>query len=168
MKIKIVCRTERTTKEGSATLYLRLTHNRVNKFVSLGISVNPLYWDSEAQILTPNCPDRQLLQTKIDAAVEPYLKKIRQYEALEIEVTFDSLLGTKTKHLKCTVTGYLEQRISDLETQGKYGSAVKHNHSTDFNGYYPKDAIEGDANYSGGKKKLILLRLRLKTEPLMP
>ena len=69
MKIKVVLRTSKICKNGQSPLMLRFTHNRVSKFVSLGLSVAPCYWDHASETLTSNCPERAALQSQIDSAL---------------------------------------------------------------------------------------------------
>lgn len=52
MKIKTICRSEIIYKNGKSPLAIRFTHQRAHKLVSLGISVEPHYWDKEAEMLT--------------------------------------------------------------------------------------------------------------------
>lgn len=57
----------------------------------------------------------------------------------------DGITGATPKgsfHIKMTPTQKLKQFVIKIEI----------NHSTDWNEAYPKDAKEGDTNYSGGKK----------------
>jgi hypothetical protein len=96
MKIKIVCRTDKANKNGESPLFIRFTDHRASKFVSIGVSVEPCYWDMDAQMLTADCPERRAMQSKIDGAIDIYLKKIKRLEALEIAVTFETLFETKT------------------------------------------------------------------------
>lgn len=65
-------------------------------------------------------------------------------------------LPTKNEPLPDAVTGATPKGsfTANLQMSGDIRSFVvkcEFNHSTDFNEYYPKDAKEGDANYSGGK-----------------
>ncbi len=64
MKIKTICRHEIVYKNGKSPLAIRFTHQRTHKTVSLGISVEPHYWDKDAEMITANCPERVILQSK--------------------------------------------------------------------------------------------------------
>ena len=93
MKIKVILRTNKANKNGQSPLTLRFIHNRVTKFVALGLSVAPCYWDKEAEMLTTDCPDRAALQSKIDGTLTGFQKKIKRLEALDIPVNFDTTDG---------------------------------------------------------------------------
>ncbi len=94
MKIKAICRHEIVYKNGKSPLAIRFTHQRTHKTVSLGISVEPHYWDKETETIAANCPERAALQGQIDNTLASYRKKIQRLEALDIPVTFDTLFET--------------------------------------------------------------------------
>lgn len=66
-------------------------------------------------------------------------------------------LPTKEEPLPDAVTGATPKagfnaNLKADDKQRKFIVKCEFNHSVDFNGAYPKDAKEGDANYSGGTK----------------
>jgi integrase len=77
-------------------------------------------------MLTTDCPDRRTLQSQIDSTLEIYHKKIRRLEALDVEVTFDTLLETNGRKALITVEDGFSAEIERLETLGKFSSAGKH------------------------------------------
>lgn len=126
MKIKIILRTNRTNRSGQSPLMLRFTHNRTSKLVSLGISVEPRYWDKETEMLTAACPDRAILQSKIDSTLASYRKKIQRLEALDVAVDFSTLFETTSKYTPQLVDTYFKERISDMKRAGKINTAIKY------------------------------------------
>ena len=126
MNIRIVQKRETVYKNGKSPLFLRFTHARKNKFISLGISVLPEYWDYERQIICSECPENSMLNAIIKGKQEEYLKQITKLEILEIEVNFDSLFGAKSKRINCTVADYFQQQIERMESIGKIGTATKY------------------------------------------
>ena len=120
MKIKTICRSEIIYKNGKSPLAIRFTHQRAHKLVSLGISVEPHYWDKEAEMLTADCPDRAALQSKIDGTLTGFQKKIKRLEALDIPVNFDTLFEVKTAHIAgITIEQGFNEEIERLESLGK-------------------------------------------------
>lgn len=105
---------------------LRFIHERTSKLVTLGISVEACYWDSNAEMLTPDCPERVVLQSNIDSILADYRKKIKRLEALEIPVTFDTLFETNGRRAGITIEDGFKAEIERLEALGKYNSAAKH------------------------------------------
>lgn len=126
MKIKVVLRTSKIYKNGQSPLMLRFTHNRVSRFVSLGLSVAPHYWDAASETLTLDCPERAAMQSQIDSALVRYRKKIQRLEALDIEVDFDTLLDQTVKCTPQFVESYFEQQIGIMRGAGKINSAIKY------------------------------------------
>lgn len=145
MKIKAICRHEIVYKNGKSPLAIRFTHQRTHKTVSLGISVEPHYWDKTAEMITANCPERAALQSQIDSTLAGYRKKIQRLEALDIPVTFDTLFETdKSRHAGITIEDGFNAEIERLESLGKINSATKHKYALQvLNGYKSvKTALE--------------------------
>ena len=126
MKINVICRKDIIYKNGKSPLSLRFVHQRNSKHVSLGLSVRACYWDSNAQMLTSDCPERAMLQSKIDREIEAYNKKIKRLEALDIEVSFDTLFETNGHRVTISVEDGFKAEIERLESLGKFNSAHKH------------------------------------------
>ncbi len=130
MKIKVILKTCRVYGNGHSPLMLRFTDNRTSKLVALGLSVEPCYWDKKAEMLTSDCPDRAIMQGRIDSALTEFQKKIKRLEALDIPVNFDTLLGVKTAHTAAITIGQgFNEEIERLESLGKIHSATKHRYA---------------------------------------
>lgn len=137
MKIKVVLRTSKVYKNGCSPLMLRFTHERDTKFVAVGLSVEPHYWDKAAEMLTADCPVRADMQSRIDSVLAEYRKRIRRLEALEIPITFDTLFDAKpVRTVGITIEQGFEAEIARLESLGKMNSAMKHRYALQvLNGY---------------------------------
>ncbi|MCI5716886.1 MAG: site-specific integrase [Alistipes sp.] len=154
MKIRTICRSEIIYKNGKSPLAIRFTHQRAHKLVSLGISIEPHYWDKETEMLTADCPDRATLQSKIDGTLTGFQKKIKRLEALDIPVNFDTLFEVKTTHIAgITIEQGFKEEIERLESLGKIHSATKHRYAVQvLSGYKPTSiAMEAiDLDYLKG------------------
>lgn len=126
MNYKIICRTDKTNKQGKSPLSIQFSHNGRRRRIATGLVVEPKFWDDKNQKIKPNCPNYIDLQYRINEQVAMYEKKIRKLEILEIEVTLDNLLETNGRKVNCTIGECLDATISRLESLGKYGSASKH------------------------------------------
>ncbi len=128
MNISIVpiIRKDKITQKHTAPIYVRVTIDRKSRYVGTGVNVPIEFWDSENQRVDHRCPESQELQLKIDNKVAELRRRIRKLEALEIEVTLDTLLETNGRKINCTIGECLDQTITRLESLGKYGSASKH------------------------------------------
>ena len=126
MNYKIICRTDKTNKQGKSPLSIQFSHNGRRRRIATGLVVEPKFWDDKNQKIKPNCPNYIDLQYRLNEQVAMYEKKIRKLEILEIEITLDNLLETNGRKVNCTIGECLDATISRLESLGKYGSASKH------------------------------------------
>ena len=150
MKIKVVLRTSKIYKNGQSPLMLRFTHSRNTKLVALGLSVEPHYWNKDAEMLTSDCPERAILQSKIDSALAVYRKKINRLEVLDIPVNFDTLFEPTTRKAGITIEDGFNAEIERLESLGKINSATKHKYALQVLNSYKsvKTALEAiDLDY---------------------
>lgn len=132
---------------------LRFTHDRNTKLVALGLSVEPPYWNKDAEMLTSDCPERAILQSKIDSALAVYRKKINRLEALDVPVNFDTLFEPTTRKAGITIEDGFNAEIERLESLGKINSATKHKYALQvLDGYKSvKTALEAiDLDYLKG------------------
>ena len=106
-------------------MFIRFTHERKSKFVSLGISLLPDHWDKQQQMIRQSCPESAILQQRIETVLREYERKIQKLEILEIPVTLETLFESKSRRIKCTVSDCFEREIARLESLGKYNSASK-------------------------------------------
>lgn len=126
MKIKVILRANKINKQGQSPLMLRFTHDRTTKFVALGLSVEPRYWDKNAEIVLPACPERAVLQGRIDTALSGYRKRIQRLEALDMKVDFKSLFDQPSKGTPQLVDSYFGQQITIMKQAGKINTAIKY------------------------------------------
>ena len=132
---------------------LRFTHDRNTKLAALGLSVEPHYWNKDAEMLTSDCPERAILQSKIDSALAVYRKKINRLEALDVPVNFDTLFEPTTRKAGITIEDGFNAEIERLESLGKINSATKHKYALQvLDGYKSvKTALEAiDLDYLKG------------------
>lgn len=105
-------------------------------------------------MLMPDCPERAILQSKIDSALAIYQKKINRLEALDIPVNFDTLFDEKPiRTVGITIKQGFNAEIERLESLGKINSATKHKYALQvLDGYKPTTmALEAiDLDYLKG------------------
>lgn len=127
IKIQPICKKNKIRKDGWAPIYLRFTYNGEKRYISTGIYIRAEDWNTENQRFTTEKPENEETRLKIESIRYKYLKRLKQLEALDKEITLDALLDEK----KVRTTAYtakecLEQTIEQLEVLGKYNSASKH------------------------------------------
>ena len=126
MNIKIVQRKDRIYADGRCPLFFRFTQKRQCKYISTGIALIQEFWNDAEQRITASCPDSESLNWQLKEKLAEYQKQIEKLTVLEIEVSFDTLFGQKSRYINCTVSEYFQQQIDYLKNIGKVGSAVKY------------------------------------------
>lgn len=126
MNYKIICRADKTNKQGKSPLSIQFSHNGHRRRVATGLFIEAKYWIDENQRISSDCPNYVELQHQLNEQMKTYERKILKLEILEIEVTLDNLLETNSRKVNCTIGECLDQTITRLENLGKFGSASKH------------------------------------------
>jgi hypothetical protein len=83
--IDVICQKQKTLKNGESTLQIRLTKKRKRKYLSIGISVKPEYWDFEKNKPKYNCPSREYIETVIQEKITAYRKQILDFKMENID-----------------------------------------------------------------------------------
>lgn len=127
IKIQPICKKNKIKKDGLAPIYLRFTYNGEKRYVSTGIYIQAKDWNPDTQRFINENSENEEIRLKIESIRYKYLKRLKQLEALDKEITLDALLDEKKARIATyTVKKCLEQTIKRLETLGKYNSASKH------------------------------------------
>lgn len=127
IKIQPVCKKNKIRKDGLAPVYLRFTCNAEKRYVSTGIYIPSSEWNAERQCFTEETPANEETRLKIESIKYKYIKRLKQLEALDKEISISALLDEKrVKTSGYTLKECLEQAIERLEALGKYTSASKH------------------------------------------
>ena len=72
--IEFVCFKYKPLKNNEFPLRIRITKDRKTKYISLGVSVAPQYWDFDRNQPTLDCPDREYLEKLIANKLRTILK----------------------------------------------------------------------------------------------
>ena len=60
--VSVVCYKSKTLSNGENPLMLQVSKGGKRKYQSLGISINPKYWDFTRNKPKPNCPNKEYIQ----------------------------------------------------------------------------------------------------------
>jgi hypothetical protein len=97
--VNVFCYKSKILSNGEHPLMLCITKDRKRKYQSLGVSVNPKYWDFEKGKPKPNCPNKELI-LKIILQKEMYFQKqILELKSDEKDYTASTLIAPKVKNL---------------------------------------------------------------------
>ena len=111
MNIKIVQRKDRIYADGRCPLFFRFTQKRQCKYISTGIALTQEFWNETEQRITASYPDSESLNWQLKEKLAEYQKQIDKLTVLEIEVSFDTLFGQKSRYLNCTVSEYFRRHV---------------------------------------------------------
>ena len=126
INIKIIQRKDKASKSNTAPIHIRFTLKGKVRYLATGVVLPLGAWNDTEQHIIPSYPDSEVLQMQITAKRLDIEKKIQRLEALDTEVSFDTLFGQKSRYINCTVSEYFQQQIDYLKNIGKVGSAVKY------------------------------------------
>lgn len=142
--VKVVCYKSKILSNNESPLMLRVTKDRKPKYVSLGISVNPVHWDFSKNQPKTECPNREYIEILIADKIKEYSAKIIELKATNQEFTSTSLVEKiSVKHTnRKTAAGVFQEYMTSLIKSGRksyalsikqlYNSLLEFNHNLDF------------------------------------
>jgi site-specific recombinase XerD len=71
---------------------LRVCKDRKRKYVGLGISINPIFWDFSMNKPKPNCPNKERLEALIAEKIKSYSETILEMKTSSRDFTASSLV----------------------------------------------------------------------------
>jgi len=130
--ISVVCYKSKTLSNGENPLMLQISQNGRRKYQSIGVSIDPKYWDFLKGKPKPNCPDGELIQKIILDRVTEVQRQILEFSANQKEYTPTKLLEKKnTTAREKTVGEFFEQLLVQLKHENKIGNRLVY--KTTFN-----------------------------------
>lgn len=117
---------------------IRVCKDRKRKYISIGLSINPIYWDFTKNAPKPQCPNKEALTTLITQKLHAYSEQIMEFKAMDRDYTASTLVEKVSKPSKLKTVGevFLEQmqalrdaqRLSYMLTiQQTYNSLMEFN-----------------------------------------
>lgn len=128
--ISVVCYRSKTLSNGENPLMLQISKDGKRKYKSLGISLNPKFWDFTKNKPKSNCPNAELIKKIILDKITEYNNQILEFNAIQKDYTASTLIEQKQKkYLRITVKQFYEDLISNLDNQGKRGNLLVYRYS---------------------------------------
>ena len=121
--ITVVCYKSKTLKNGESPLMLRICKDGKKKYQSLGISVNPKYWNFKKNEPKPKCPNLEQIQKIILDKKLEIQKKMLEMRADQKEFTATTLI-IKEKHQNFMVSEFYQKIIAQYEAEDKCGNRL--------------------------------------------
>lgn len=130
--VDVICYTSKTLKDGTCPLMLRITKSRKRKYLSIGMSVEPKFWDFDKNRPKRNCPNKTAIDKLINAKLSEYNNLIIDLSAEQRQYTPESLVQTlDSKVAFKTVLELYNSLIADMQKSGKLGNAAVYKYSRD-------------------------------------
>ena len=121
--VKVLCYKSKTLASGENPLMIRVSKNGKKTYKSLGISINPIYWDFKENKPKRNCPDREQIENLIIEKLKVFNQTILELNATQKEYTSDSLINKVEKPFELkTVDTIFKEQINILEKTQNLGS----------------------------------------------
>ena len=115
--IEVICYKSKVLANQENPLMLRVTKDRKRKFLSIGISIKPEFWDFEKNKPKKSCPHKEEIQQIILERIKEYQEQILEYKTINKEFTATSLIEkvsnpVKAKTVKSTFELFIKQLIT--------------------------------------------------------
>lgn len=109
--VNVICYKSKVLKNNESPLMVRVCKDRKRKYISLGISVNPAYWDFNRNAPKPQCPNKEYIDSLIAQKVQEYSAQIIELKSMNRDFTATSLVEKVSKPNKVKTVGevFVEQ-----------------------------------------------------------
>lgn len=109
--VNVICYKSKVLKNNESPLMVRVCKDRKRKYISLGISVNPAYWDFNRNAPKPQCPNKEYIDSLIAQKVQEYSAQIIELKSMSRDFTATSLVEKVSKPNKIKTVGevFVEQ-----------------------------------------------------------
>ena len=127
--VSVIYYTSKTLKNGNHPLMLRIIQNRQTKYISLGVNINPKFWDIKKNEPKRNCPNREAIQRLIIEKMKEYTDKIINLKVEKREFTAKSLIDkVNTPVKRMNVNDLFLQEIAQLKKEERIRYAECHDY----------------------------------------
>jgi len=123
--ISVVCYKSKTLSNGENPLMVQVSKNGKRKYQSLGVSINPKYWDFEKNKPKSNCPNGEFLQKILLDKIAEFQKQILQFNADQKDYSPANLLEVNKSTIKeKTVGEFYKELILSYQSSNKVGNRL--------------------------------------------
>lgn len=126
--VNVVCYKSKTLANGEHPLMIRLCQGRKLKYLSLGISILPQFWDFDKNKPRRNCPNKELINNLITEKTKEFSNQIIEFKSESKDFTVTKLVEVVVGGNSIqTVSDFLHSEIDRLYNEGrlKYASTFK-------------------------------------------
>lgn len=120
--ITVICYKSKVLKNGESPLMLRVSKDGKRSLKSLGISIDPIFWDFSKNQPKYNYPNKAELTTLLSNCLSKYQKRLFEDKINGIEKTAAEL-AEEQKPKRITVEQFLSTHIESLRKMGRVGNS---------------------------------------------
>lgn len=123
--VNVVCYTSKILSNGEHPLMLRICKDGKKKYLSLGISVNPKYWDFKRNVPKSKCPNLEYIQKIILDKKLELQERMLEMKADQKDYSAETLVSMQeqTTNLK-TVGCFYQEIIAQCKADNKCGNRL--------------------------------------------
>ncbi len=130
--VNILCYKSKTLADGAHPLMIRICKDGKKKYISLGISVLPQFWDFEKNKPKRNCPNKIAIEKLIAVKITEYNDLIVDMTAERKEYTPQSLAQTVENKVQSRTVGEMYNHlIAEMRKAGRLGNLAVYKYSRD-------------------------------------
>ena len=123
--VSVVCYKSKTLSNGENPLMLQVSKGGKRKYQSLGISINPKYWDFARNKPKPNYPNKEYIQKIILDKQRELQQRMLELNSEQKEYTTTTLLNNEnTKFELKTISMFYKELIEQYTREGKCGNRL--------------------------------------------
>lgn len=127
--VKVICYKSKTLNNNEHPLMIRVTKDRKPKYLSLGVSVHPDFWDFKKGVPKKNCPNKEEVEALIIEKMRLVNKQILEFKTIDKDFTAASLLEKVTKSTKkMFVHDFFQELIMQFKEEKRLNYAASHQH----------------------------------------
>lgn len=123
--VNVLCYKSKTLKNGEHPLMICVCKEGKRKYISLGVSINPVYWDFKKNKPKRNCPNLEQINLLIREQEQKYSEQVLELSSRGKEYTLTTLMETVDTSLKVKTVGALFLNyIEQLKQENRMGYAL--------------------------------------------
>ena len=120
--VEVVCYKYKSLKNGELPIKIRITKDRKARYISLGVSAKPKYWDFKKNQPKADCPNREQLDKLIATKISEIKAEIVGLKADDKEFTATTLVQSISKERKSsTISDVFLEHIEFLREMKRTG-----------------------------------------------
>lgn len=126
--VNILCYKSKRLSNGEHPLMICIYKDGKRKYQSLGISIQPQYWDFDKNKPKRNCPNKEAIQKLINSKIDEYNQKMLEFQLEDKDYTINKLIQEVVPvKQKITFGDFIDGEIEALinENRLKYAYTFK-------------------------------------------